>query len=282
MSQNRTRHASGDHIISIVPIEVCLDHRLTLTQIRVLVALFSFRNKDTGVAKVKRSTLSERCGYPETRISTTTSELVSLGWIEKEGKGGFSQPSSYRVTTPDLATITESVTVNGDVTVTRPVTVLRAVTVTEPVTITQSVTVTEPVTTTVTELVTPTVTEPVTRIKGIEQSNELSTVQSKDTPLPPRGDVAGFDKFWSSYPKKTAKEDARKAFAKLRPDESLLETMLSSLESAKRSRDWAKDDGRYIPHASTWLNGRRWEDDIVVPAYKSASAAGPSWLAGGI
>lgn len=178
MTPSRTRHASGDHIISIVPIEVCMDHRLTLTQIRVLVALFSFRNKDTGVAKVKRSTLSERCGYPETRISKTTSELVNLGWILKEGKGGFSQPSSYQVTTPDLTTITKLVTVQGGTTVTEHVTVSDAVTVTEPVTVTHSVTVTEPVTTTVTEPVTPTVTKPVTRIKRTEQSNEQSNEQS--------------------------------------------------------------------------------------------------------
>ena len=77
MKAPTTRHESGEHIISIVPIEVSLDHRLTLIQIRVLVALFSFRNKDTGVAKVKRSTLAERCGYPLTKISTATSELVA-------------------------------------------------------------------------------------------------------------------------------------------------------------------------------------------------------------
>lgn len=162
----KTYHDNGEHIISIVPIEVCLDHRLTLRQVRVLVALFSFRNKDTGVARVKRSTLAERCGFPESRISAITTSLEKMGWIEKEGKGGFSKPSSYTVTVPDLSTVTKSVTDHD------------LETVTKPVTVTEPVTVTKPVSTTVTKLVTPTVTKLVTRIKGTEQSNEQSNEQS--------------------------------------------------------------------------------------------------------
>ena len=34
-----------------------------------------------------------------------------------------------------------------------------------------------------------------------------------------------------------------------------------SLKRALASADWQKDGGRYIPMASTWLNGRRWEDE---------------------
>ena len=33
------------------------------------------------------------------------------------------------------------------------------------------------------------------------------------------------------------------------------------LKRALASADWQKDGGRYIPMASTWLNGRRWEDE---------------------
>ncbi|MNH08813.1 hypothetical protein D3C79_682460 [compost metagenome] len=28
------------------------------------------------------------------------------------------------------------------------------------------------------------------------------------------------------------------------------------------STDWTKDGGQFIPHAATWLNGKRWEDEL--------------------
>ena len=70
-----------------------------------------------------------------------------------------------------------------------------------------------------------------------------------------------FDRFWSVYPRKVAKADAKKAFAKISPDEELLQKMIKALERDKRSSQWVKDNGQFIPYASTWLNGRRWEDE---------------------
>jgi hypothetical protein len=29
----------------------------------------------------------------------------------------------------------------------------------------------------------------------------------------------------------------------------------------RQSAQWQRDDGQFIPHPSTWLNGRRWEDE---------------------
>lgn len=70
-----------------------------------------------------------------------------------------------------------------------------------------------------------------------------------------------FDLFWNAYPKKKSKADAEKAFKKLNPDKQLLDTMLDALEEQKRSQDWKRDNGQFIPYPATWLNGRRWEDD---------------------
>ena len=30
---------------------------------------------------------------------------------------------------------------------------------------------------------------------------------------------------------------------------------------AKKSTDWIRDNGQYIPNPATWLNQRRWDDD---------------------
>jgi hypothetical protein len=71
-----------------------------------------------------------------------------------------------------------------------------------------------------------------------------------------------FEEFWSVYPKKASKQDALKAFKKLKPDEALHARMLAAVVAAKQSQEWLKDNGQFVPHAATWLNGRRWEDEL--------------------
>lgn len=66
----------------------------------------------------------------------------------------------------------------------------------------------------------------------------------------------GFDAFWAIYPRKTAKADALSAW-RASPASGHLATILSCIE---RSLDeWT--DPKYIPHASTWIRQRRWEDE---------------------
>lgn len=82
----------------------------------------------------------------------------------------------------------------------------------------------------------------------------------------------GFDGFWKSYPKKRSKGQAEKAWNKLSPDEQLQGQILASLERAKTSEGWAKDQGRFIPHPATWLNAKGWEDEY------SATQNTKTWL----
>ncbi len=53
-------------------------------------------------------------------------------------------------------------------------------------------------------------------------------------------------------------------------DEATLSTILAALERDKRSDQWQRDGGQYIPYPATWLHDRRWEDA------DSGSAAPPS------
>lgn len=84
---------------------------------------------------------------------------------------------------------------------------------------------------------------------------------------------AQFDLFWSVYPRHTNKDAARKAFAKIKPDEELMQTMLSSIEKQKKSAQWENDNGRFIPHPATWLNGKRWEDEMPVASNSNSRNA---------
>jgi hypothetical protein len=72
-----------------------------------------------------------------------------------------------------------------------------------------------------------------------------------------RGPTDRFDDFWDSYPRKSAKPTAERAFAKAvgRAD---IDTIVGA---AKRFRDDPNRDEAYTPHAATWLNQDRWNDD---------------------
>ena len=36
---------------------------------------------------------------------------------------------------------------------------------------------------------------------------------------------------------------------------------MKALETAKKSSDWTKDNGQYIPYPATWLRAKGWEDE---------------------
>ena len=92
----------------ITPREIIEDSRLTLWHIKVLLALYSFRNKNTDLVYPSRESITKRCGIRPSNISKTTSELVTLGWLEKTGMEGR---KAYRVKVPDFSTVPESSTV---------------------------------------------------------------------------------------------------------------------------------------------------------------------------
>lgn len=75
--------------------------------------------------------------------------------------------------------------------------------------------------------------------------------------------TSDFEEFWKRYPKKVAKAAAEKAWKKVRPDPELLKRILTALDTQKRSTQWLKDDGQYIPYPTTWLNQGRWNDVSV-------------------
>lgn len=83
--------------------------------------------------------------------------------------------------------------------------------------------------------------------------------------------AALFERLWQAYPRKVAKADAEKAFAKLGADEALLTVLLEAIAKQSAWPEWREDGGKFIPHPATWLNGKRWLDE---PAPKQAAGAG--------
>lgn len=71
-----------------------------------------------------------------------------------------------------------------------------------------------------------------------------------------------FERFYNAYPKKKSKGKALNWFKTHKPESSLVDTMLESLEKQKLTIDWQKQNGRYIPYPATWLNAKGWENEV--------------------
>lgn len=126
-------------------------------------------------------------------------------------------------------------------------------------------------------------------------NNHVET--NMDTPYsPPAGDAPAepskpaksmpqyrpdiFEFFWTEYPKSGRKkrQPAVRAWDKLKPNKALCELMLATLRRDKRSPQWTKDGGQFVPHFSTWLNQRRWEDEGVdLSLLSQTQDAGGGW-----
>jgi hypothetical protein len=96
-------------------------------------------------------------------------------------------------------------------------------------------------------------------------------LNAEPPPNPPRGELSKqqetrFEVFWFEYPRKEGKGAARSWWAKKKPSAELVDQMLRSIEGWRKSAQWLKDDGQFVPMPSTWLNQSRWEDDIPPPA----------------
>ena len=82
-----------------------------------------------------------------------------------------------------------------------------------------------------------------------------------------------FLEFWSRYPRKEKKAAAWKVWQDLDPDAVLLTRIAETLAWQCRSARWLEEGGRFIPLPTSWLNGRRWEDEPPAVALVSARTA---------
>lgn len=117
------------------------------------------------------------------------------------------------------------------------------------------------------------------RIKNVRKLSRTNTGQFREIPgtsastvpyrtvpnptVPNPTTNADFIQFWTAYPNKVGKHNAVKAWAKIKPDQELVTAILAAVEKNKSSASWLNEGGKYIPHPATWLNGRRWEDEVT-------------------
>lgn len=122
------------------------------------------------------------------------------------------------------------------------------------------------------------VSEPLTKMSVPTDKNVSAIINNINNntipPKPPKGrqekkiaewKPERFESFWKFYPpvngKRPAKSRAIRAWDKLRPDDETIAQMGKALQREINSEMWRKGVG--IPYASSWLNSRAWEDEIV-------------------
>ncbi|ASS55895.1 hypothetical protein [Rhizobium leguminosarum] len=78
-----------------------------------------------------------------------------------------------------------------------------------------------------------------------------------------------FDDFWREYPRKVSRKDAMRAW------EKAIKVELPAVIIASLRRQIPYLSSRPVefrPHAATWLNGWRWEDEVQAPEAQKQTA----------
>jgi hypothetical protein len=58
------------------------------------------------------------------------------------------------------------------------------------------------------------------------------------------------------------KLEAKKAWVKMNGSMPDIETLIAKINELKKSDQWNKDKGQYIPNPATFLNQGRWDDEV--------------------
>lgn len=102
-----------------------------------------------------------------------------------------------------------------------------------------------------------------TNNQGTNQDTSHNTPAAADAAEQAVDDSPSFDEFWSEYPRKTGKGDAEKAWRKIKPSRDLANLITKNIQTRLACGDWSLERKQYIPHPGTYLNGKRWEDEIL-------------------
>jgi hypothetical protein len=89
----------------------------------------------------------------------------------------------------------------------------------------------------------------------------MSVVLLKQEGTNPDAAQVTFEEFWRAYPRRVAKKDALKAWQQIRPN--LHAKIMSAIAEQRKSEQWRKDGGQFVPYPASWLRGERWDDEIA-------------------
>lgn len=90
--------------------------------------------------------------------------------------------------------------------------------------------------------------------------SQESKEHSQDQAAQSAGDDPFFAEFWTAWPRKVAKGQARRAW-NTALKKTTAATIITAAQTFAARCVKAGTDPQYMPHPSTWLNGERWNDE---------------------
>ncbi len=114
--------------------------------------------------------------------------------------------------------------------------------------------------------------------KSIELRDKNKDIKDRDLitpPKSPKGYVSDnklkenisiqsqFDLFWKEYPKHINKQASYEQFRSMKLDNGMLTTLIENLNKQKKSIEWSREQGRFIPSPQKYLKGKLWEDELT-------------------
>jgi len=96
------------------------------------------------------------------------------------------------------------------------------------------------------------------------EGEKFYVISRKKKIIKEKEDNPDFTKFWFLYPRKTNCEKAKLSFNKLTKSEIIL-----ALRDIKTR--YKGVEKQFIPHATTYINGKRWQDERIISSSRKTS-----------
>lgn len=100
----------------------------------------------------------------------------------------------------------------------------------------------------------------------LQKKEKIQKADKSAEPKTSKTDDPGFTEFWNVYGHKVKKQNAIRMWNKLKEPDRVhaLSYVASKPFKSWRLKQFKPSGECFLPHPSTWLNDRRWEDDIPV------------------
>lgn len=106
-----------------------------------------------------------------------------------------------------------------------------------------------------------------------EKESKVNESESKIKPKKTKEEKTNtnFEIFFKEYPRKDGRVLAQKSWEKLKMDEVLFNKIINAVKILKTTDQWIKDNQKFVPMASTFINQKRWEDEIKPESAKQSN-----------
>jgi hypothetical protein len=94
-----------------------------------------------------------------------------------------------------------------------------------------------------------------------DSNTSSNTANNTDKGILAETDFPGFTEFWKNYPNKVKKQDALRTW-KAGNLEKIADKILADVK-LRCNTEWKGQEMRYVPHPTTYLHQRRWEDETA-------------------